>query len=139
MTVLTFLYVLASFRTNITLVITFFFIMMAFFMLMSAYWTAAEGKTAISHDLQIVCVTYNSFITTLLTMPIVQAAGAFVFTFCMSGWYLWFSLIMSALDFPFELPLGDLSKKFPSMTDRQRQKFEREGESEKQTNGHADA
>lgn len=54
MTVLTFLYVLASLRTNIVLVITFFFIDMAFFMLMSSYWVAAEGKTKVSHDLQIV-------------------------------------------------------------------------------------
>jgi len=54
MTVLTLLYVLASLRTNIVLVITFFFIDMAFFMLMSSYWVAAEGKTMISHDLQIV-------------------------------------------------------------------------------------
>jgi hypothetical protein len=54
MTVLTLFYVLASLRTNITLVITFFFIDMAFFMLMSSYWTAAEGKTTTAKDLQIV-------------------------------------------------------------------------------------
>lgn len=49
-------------------------------------------------------------------MCVTQAAGAFVFTFCMSGWYVWFSLILSALDFPFTIPLGDLSKRFPSGT-----------------------
>ncbi|HEX3643731.1 MAG TPA: GPR1/FUN34/YaaH family transporter, partial [Ktedonobacteraceae bacterium] len=54
MTVLTFLYVLASLRTNITLVITFFFIDMAFFMLMSSYWTAAEGRDSVAQGLQIV-------------------------------------------------------------------------------------
>ncbi|KXL49726.1 MAG: hypothetical protein FE78DRAFT_139424 [Acidomyces sp. 'richmondensis'] len=108
MTVLTFLYVLASLRTNIVLVVTFFFIDMAFFMLMSSYWVAAEGKPKISHDLQI-------------------AAGAFVFTFCMSGWYLWFSIILTSLDFPFIIPLGDLSKRFPSMTEMKKRKMERRG------------
>lgn len=54
MTVLTFFYVLAAFRTNITLVITFFFIDMAFFMLMSTYWVAAEGRATTAGNLQIV-------------------------------------------------------------------------------------
>ena len=81
--------------------------------------------------------------TALLTMQTLQAAGAFVFTFCMSGWYLFFSLILSALDFPFELPLGDLSKRIPSMTDRNARKGERRAEQgdEKganETNGTAD-
>jgi hypothetical protein len=43
----------------------------------------------------------------------------------MFGWYLFFSLILSALDFPFELPLGDLSKRIPSMIDRNALKAER--------------
>lgn len=54
MTVLTFFYVIASLRTNIALVITFFFIDMAFFMLMSSYWVAAEGRASVALGLQIV-------------------------------------------------------------------------------------
>lgn len=54
MTVLTFFYIIASLRTNITLVITFFFIDAAFFMLMATYWTAAEGKAVVANGLQIV-------------------------------------------------------------------------------------
>lgn len=54
LTVLTFIYLLASFRTNITLVITFLFIDLAFFMLMSSYWVAAEGRAEGAQHLQIV-------------------------------------------------------------------------------------
>ena len=54
MTVLTFLYVLASVRTNVTLVITFLFIDLAFFMLMSSYWTLAEGRADVAKNLQTV-------------------------------------------------------------------------------------
>ena len=54
-----------------------------------------------------------------------------MFTFCMSGWYLWCSLILSALDFPFDLPLGDLSKRIPSKSDREARKLENGGD----TNG----
>ena len=128
MTVLTFFYVLASLRTNITLVITFFFIDMAFFMLMSSYWTAAEGRASDAQGLQVVSTKLRHSHIALLTSWLTQAAGAFVFTFCMSGWYLWFSLILSTLDFPFELPLGDLSKRIPSMTERNARKAERRAE-----------
>lgn len=71
----------------------------------------------------------------VLTVRFVQAAGAFVFTFCMSGWYLWFSLILEALDFPFILPLGDLSQRFPSMTDRLARKAAKEGHAYGQEDG----
>ena len=55
----------------------------------------------------------------------------------MPGWYLWFSLILSSLDFPFELPLGDLSKRIPSKTDRDARKVEKRAEQgdEKVVNG----
>ena len=56
MTVLTFFYVIASVRTNITLVITFFFIDMAFFMLMSSYWVRAEGRVDAAKGLEIVSI-----------------------------------------------------------------------------------
>ena len=45
----------------------------------------------------------------------------------MSGWYLWFSIILTSLDFPFIIPLGDLSKRFPSMTEMKKRKMERRG------------
>lgn len=54
MTVLTFFYVLASIRTNVVVFIVLFFIDLAFFMLMSAYWVLAEGKTTVGMNLQVV-------------------------------------------------------------------------------------
>ena len=54
MTALTFLYVLASIRTNIVLVIVFLFIDLAFLMLMSTYWVLAEGRMVVANRLQIV-------------------------------------------------------------------------------------
>lgn len=59
MTVLTLFYVLASLRTNIILVIVFFFIDMAFFMLMATYWCLGDGNTKAAAGLQVVC--YKNF------------------------------------------------------------------------------
>jgi hypothetical protein len=66
MMVLTFFYVLASRRTNITLVITFFSIDMTFFMLMSSYWTAAEGRDSIAKrttNREYITSTFNYCVT----------------------------------------------------------------------------
>lgn len=60
MAILSTLYTLASIRTNIVLVFTFFNIAMAFIMLMAAYWTLAEGKIAAGGKLTIVRVDYNA-------------------------------------------------------------------------------
>lgn len=54
MAVLSTLYTLASIRTNIVLVFTFFNIAMAFIMLMAAYWVLGEGNMAAGGKLTIV-------------------------------------------------------------------------------------
>lgn len=61
MTVLTFLYLLASIRTNVVLFIVFLFIDCAFFMLMSSYWVLAEGRTTVGTNLQIVILPLKAF------------------------------------------------------------------------------
>lgn len=52
MAIVTFFFLVASLRTNITFVLVFLFIDLAFIMLMATYWTAAEGKTAIAAKCQ---------------------------------------------------------------------------------------
>merc|ERR1711974_146378 len=38
-----------------------------------------------------------------------QAAGAFCFVTCLCGWYIFFAIMLASVDFPFDLPLVDLS------------------------------
>ena len=65
MTVLTFLYVLASIRTNLVVFLVMLFIDCAFFMLMSSYWVLAEGRTTVGMNLQVVrYVLTQRYITT---------------------------------------------------------------------------
>ncbi|KAK5313327.1 hypothetical protein LTR46_010931, partial [Exophiala xenobiotica] len=90
MALVTFFFLVASLRTNITFVLVFLFIDLAFIMLMATYWTLAEGKMAVAEKCE-------------------KAAGAFVFVFCVFGWYLFFAMILLAVDFPLRLPTGDLS------------------------------
>lgn len=39
-----------------------------------------------------------------------QATGACVFVFCVLGWYLLFAQLLATVEFPLDLPVGDLSK-----------------------------
>ncbi|OAL27907.1 hypothetical protein AYO22_03252 [Fonsecaea multimorphosa] len=59
MALVTFFFLIASFRTNITFVLVFLFIDLAFIMLMATYWSAAEGKTAVSGKCQKLLPTRN--------------------------------------------------------------------------------
>ncbi|KAK5332313.1 hypothetical protein LTR98_011557, partial [Exophiala xenobiotica] len=101
MALVTFFFLVASVRTNIVFVLVFFFIDLAFIMLMATYWTLAEGKTAIAGKCQ-------------------KAAGAFIFVFCVFGWYLFLPMILLAVDFPLRLPTGDLSVILKGASERKR-------------------
>lgn len=54
MALVTFFFFLGSLRTNLVFVLVFFFIDLAFIMLMATYWTLADGKTAVAANCHIV-------------------------------------------------------------------------------------
>ena len=45
-----------------------------------------------------------------------QGGGAVLFAACLGGWYLLFSLLLEAVDFPLRLPVGDLSSHVPGLS-----------------------
>jgi succinate-acetate transporter protein len=97
MGVLCLIYLVCSLRTNIVFVIIFFTLVLAFGLLAGAYWQNANaiGKgdasaAALAGRLQI-------------------AAGACTFVTSMAGWWIFFAIMLAALDFPFQIPVGDLS------------------------------
>ncbi|KAE9366310.1 gpr1-like plasma membrane protein [Stipitochalara longipes BDJ] len=98
--ILTFLYLICAFRTNVVFVIIFFFLDIALFLLTGAYWVLAEGNTSRGARME-------------------MAAGACVFIFCIFGFYLLLAQLLQALDFAFSLPVGDLSTRIKSATDKQ--------------------
>lgn len=38
-----------------------------------------------------------------------KTAGAFLFVTCASGWWIFLAQMLAALDFPVQIPVGDLS------------------------------
>ncbi|TKA80122.1 hypothetical protein B0A55_03331 [Friedmanniomyces simplex] len=90
MGVLCFIYMICALRTNIVFVGIFATLVPAFGCLAGAYFHLALGNTALATKLQLV-------------------AGACTFVTDMLGWWIFFAILLASLDFPFQLPVGDLS------------------------------
>lgn len=98
MGLITLFFLICSIRTNVILVIIFFFIMLAFLLLTGTYWVLAEGKSEEGARLQ-------------------TTSGAIVFVFCVFTWYLELHLVLQSVDFPVNVPVFDLSSKIPGASD----------------------
>ncbi len=110
MGVLCFIYLICSLRTNIVFVVIFFTLVLAFSLLTGAYWYNAlsissgdASKAAYAGRLQI-------------------AAGACTFVTSLAGWWIFFAIMLAALDFPFQIPVGDLSVMIKGASQRQKAK-----------------
>jgi len=84
------MFFVCSLRTNIVFVFIFLLLTTTFALLAAAYWVLAQGMTTLGARIE-------------------TAAGACAFTFCIAGWYILFAQLLLTLDFPFTLPIGDLS------------------------------
>lgn len=84
------IYMICSIRTNIVFFNIFLWLVITFACLTGAYFQLNNGATALAGRLQI-------------------TAGATAFITCCFGWYIFFAIMLASLDFPFEVPVGDLS------------------------------
>lgn len=85
MGVLCLIYMICALRTNVVFVLIFAGLVPAFCCLAGAYWQLALGNaTAAEH--------------------LVVAAGALTFFVDLCGWWIFFAILLAALDFPFQLP-----------------------------------
>lgn len=92
MAILCFVYLILSLRTNICFFIIFLGIVPDFCFLAAAQWQTDNGNLALAGDLHV-------------------AAGACGFVACIAGWYILLAIMMATLEFPWDLPVGDLSQK----------------------------
>ncbi|GAP90917.1 putative gpr1 fun34 -class plasma membrane protein [Rosellinia necatrix] len=102
MGILCVMYLICSVRTNIAFVIVFLTLVITFGLITGAYWALAMDYVA-----------NGPFAAKLL-----EGAGAASFVCTASSWWILFSLMFASVDMPFSLPLGDLSTRVPSGSDR---------------------
>ncbi|KAK1708421.1 hypothetical protein CaCOL14_008131 [Colletotrichum acutatum] len=87
-------FLICSLRTNIVFFVIFLTLVAAFGLITAAYWFLAMDYTS----------------NAAYAAKLLQAAGACAFVTCAAGWWLIFAILLASLDFPLELPVGDLSR-----------------------------
>ncbi|KAH0829322.1 hypothetical protein AYO21_05728 [Fonsecaea monophora] len=97
MSVLCFIYFIIALRTNLVFVLIFALLVAAFACLAEFFFEIGEGKVN-------------------LTMQ--HSAGGITFAVCLLGWYLFFVQLLAAVDFPLNLPVGDLSRYIRGASER---------------------
>lgn len=97
MGVLCFVYLIISVRTNLIFFLIFLLLVPAFGCLAGYFFT--HGAHAV----------------------LLVAAGALTFVICLLGWYLFFVQLLAAVDFPLNLPVGDLSRFVKGASERKRE------------------
>ncbi|KAI9732589.1 MAG: hypothetical protein M1834_003925 [Cirrosporium novae-zelandiae] len=90
MSILSFIFLICSLRTNMVFFVIFITLTTAFALLSGAYWQTANGNTSLASTLTI-------------------AAGAFTFVTCLAGWWIFTAQMLFAVDFPINLPIFDIS------------------------------
>ncbi|KAL6694163.1 GPR1/FUN34/yaaH family domain-containing protein [Trichoderma pleuroticola] len=101
MATLSFIFLICSLRTNVVYVIVFICAVIGFGLFGGAAWNIAEGNHTVGKNL-------------------IVGTGACFFVACMAGWYLLFAIMMTTVDMPFEIPVGDLSTRIKGKADVER-------------------
>ncbi|KAJ5388672.1 hypothetical protein N7509_011213 [Penicillium cosmopolitanum] len=101
LSVLTFVYLICSIRTNICLFSALFLLVITFALTAATFFQVALGNAENAAKLQL-------------------AAGAFNFALCIPIWHIFIAQILDAVDFPITLPVGDLSTIVPGRSQKER-------------------
>lgn len=90
MGLLSFIYLICALRTNLVFVAIFLGLLLTYAFLTASYWHLAMGNTAMAAKLQV-------------------AGGAFGFMATLAGWWIFFAQMLASVDFPLQIPVGDIS------------------------------
>ncbi|KAF2996667.1 hypothetical protein E8E13_004038 [Curvularia kusanoi] len=101
MAILCTVYLICSMRTNLVFFLIFFTLIPAFGLLAGTFLHAAKGNARIASKCQ-------------------EAAGAFTFVTCLLGWYIFLAIMLASVDFPFSLPIVDLSGMIKGASEKQK-------------------
>ncbi|KAB8211072.1 GPR1/FUN34/yaaH family-domain-containing protein [Aspergillus parasiticus] len=93
------IYLICSIRTNLCFMVIFLALTLGFSFLAGTSWQLANGNADLSRSLK-------------------KTGGACLFVGAMSGWYFLLVQMLASVDFPFTLPVGDLSRIIGGASDK---------------------
>ena len=129
MGVLCFVFMIGALRINVVLVFLLFTLLLAFCFFSGAYWLLAQGRVVVAERLVKVSFSFpppvpDSGCRSPVNLICFQGAGGITFATSMVAWYLLCAQLAVSLDFPIQLPVGDLSTIVKGYSERARLKRE---------------
>ncbi|KAL8716200.1 MAG: hypothetical protein Q9220_000105 [cf. Caloplaca sp. 1 TL-2023] len=104
-----FIFLICSLRTNIVFVTIFLTLVLAFACLAGAYF-----------NLALVYENATNMAAATRASKLVVAGGACTFVTSLAGWYIFFAIMLASLDFPLQIPVGDLSTLIKGASEKQK-------------------
>ncbi|KAH6976981.1 GPR1/FUN34/yaaH family-domain-containing protein [Ilyonectria robusta] len=104
MGVLTTIFFVCSLRTNVAFVVIFFSLQICFYLLTAGFWALARDNVGNAN----------------LANKLIIGGGACGFVCCLSGWYILIAIMLAVVDFPVQIPVGDLSSVIKGKSDKAR-------------------
>ncbi|KAL7926431.1 GPR1/FUN34/yaaH family domain-containing protein [Trichoderma austrokoningii] len=98
------IFLICSLRTNVAFFVIFLSLAIAFGLLTGAFWAQAEDWTGNAH----------------YAHKLLVGAGASAFVTCLAGWYILLAISLAIVDFPIQIPVGDLSNVVKGRSIRER-------------------
>ena len=90
MAILSLIFLICSIRTNVVFFMIFLTLFFLFVLLAGAFFCVAQGRISLATKLE-------------------EAAGAFGFVSILCGWYIFLAIMLTSVDFPFDLPSKSLA------------------------------
>ncbi|KAK2596737.1 hypothetical protein QQS21_006192 [Conoideocrella luteorostrata] len=97
-----FVFLICSLRTNVAFFVIFLSLVIAFGLITGAFLLNAADITGNANQAH----------------KLLVGAGAATFVTSMAGWYILLALLLAAVDFPIQIPVGDLSTTVKGKSDR---------------------
>jgi len=116
MGVLCFIFLICSLRTNVAFVIIFLAAMLGFGCIAGTFWNNALGIGAAASR------PAYSAMKLAMGARCQIASGACFFVACLAGWWIFCAIMLATLDFPFQIPVGDLSTLIKGASERKKAK-----------------
>ncbi|KAL2205720.1 GPR1/FUN34/YaaH-class plasma membrane protein [Sarocladium strictum] len=104
MCMITFIFLICSVRTNVAFVVLFTSLTLTFALLAAAFFLNADNITANAST----------------AGKLVVGGGACLFVVSLAGWYIFVALMLAVVDFPIQIPVGDLSSVVRGKSERSR-------------------
>jgi len=114
MGLLCFIYLICSLRTNVAFVIIFLSLVVGFGLLTGSYWNSAMAIASTSPA--------RAAAKLAIAQRTQVGAGASFLVTCLAGWWIFFAIMLASLDFPFQVPVGDLSTLIKGASERKNER-----------------